>query len=108
MDRATFSARLGGAYLPGVPVPVGSDLASACAIASDAVATGRIVCLAAAGPAAFFVLLLPHRVLKMGRKRLWHVRDEIALSLPETVRGLLTRRRSGTISSTQAQHGAGD
>ena len=97
IDRATFTASLGAAYLPGVPVPTGSDLAAACTIANRAITTGRIVCLAAADPAAFFVLLLSHRMLKMGRKRLWRVRDEVASSLPADVRELLTRRRSGGV-----------
>ena len=95
--RATFTARLDGADLPGVPVAIGSDLAAACSIEAISVETGRILCLGRASGAAFFVLLLPGAVLKMGRKRLWHVRDEFAASLPPAARELLTHRRTGTV-----------
>ena len=93
---ATFTASIAGAYLPGVPVSVGSDLADACRVEQDPVIrTGRLSCLARAGSAAFFVLLFPRGLLKVGRKHLWRLRDEIASSLPAASRELLTRRRAG-------------
>ena len=97
--RATFTARLDGADLPGVPVEIGSDLSQACSIRVTALEIGRVACLARASGAAFFVLLLPGAVLKMGRKRLWHARDEFAAVLPPEIRELLTVRRSGSIAA---------
>lgn len=95
--QATFTAHLDGAYLPGVPVPIGANLADACAIELSAVETGRVSRLARASGTAFFVLLIPGSALKMGRKRLWHLRDNVAGALAPNVRELLTHRRSGSV-----------
>ena len=96
-DRATFTATIGGAYLPGVPVSVGSDLTQSCTVEQRALATGRVSCLAQANSAAVFVLLFPSRLLKVGRKRLWRVREHIASSVTPDLRELLTHRRTGTL-----------
>jgi hypothetical protein len=53
-------------------------------------------------PAALFVLLFPRDLLKVGRKRVWRVREEIALSFPPAIRELLTRRRTGSVLSELA------
>jgi hypothetical protein len=92
---ATFSANMGGAYLPGVAVTVHSKLEEVCALGQSSVRTGRVSCIAEANGVAFFVLLFQRGVIKVGRKRLWHVREVIASSLPPTPSELLTRRRSG-------------
>ncbi|MGH9384349.1 MAG: hypothetical protein ACRD2N_08710 [Vicinamibacterales bacterium] len=102
-DRATFTARMAGAYLPGIPVSVSSDLAAACTIGPCVVKTGRVSCLAQANSAAFFVLLFQRAFLKIGRKRLWRVKDEIASSLTSGMRELLTHRRTGSVQSQQTK-----
>jgi hypothetical protein len=100
IDRATFTARLAGAFLPGVPVSRNADLAQTCAIeAGAALTTGRVACLARTDATAFFVLLIQRGLLEIGRKRLWRIRDEIASSLAPGVRELLTRGRTGTVLS---------
>ena len=96
-ERATLTASIAGAHLPGIPVSVRPDLADACIVEADAVTTGRVSCLAQANTAAFFVLLFPRGFLTMGRKRLWRVRDEIASSLTADMRELLTHRRTGSV-----------
>jgi hypothetical protein len=96
-DRATFTANVGGAYLPGLPVPVGADLRAACTLGNNAVTTGRIARVAETRSAAFFVLLFPREAISVGRKRIWHVRHELASVLPADLRELFTRRRTGTI-----------
>jgi hypothetical protein len=96
-ERATFTASMAGAYLPGIPVPVQSDLAHACSVEDGIVTTGRVSRLARAESAAFYVLLVPGGILEMGRKRLWRVRDEVASLLPPNLRELLTRRRTGSV-----------
>jgi len=96
-DRATFAASLGGAYLPGLPVPVGRDLAQACTVEPSVVPTGRVSCLAQTKSAAVFVLLFPRSVLKVGRKRLWRVREPIVSALAPNLRELLTHRRTGSL-----------
>ena len=97
--RATFTANLAGAFLPAVPVGINGDFAETCTLTRDAVRTGSIARLAEAGSAAFFVLLFPRDVIKVGRKRLWRIRDEVAASLPVDLRELLTRRRTGVVRS---------
>jgi len=96
-EGATFSASLAGAALPGVPVAGSVDLAGACALGPNVLITGRVVCLARTSAAAFFVVLIPRGLLKMGRKRLWRLRDDVASSLPAETRELLVHRRSGSI-----------
>lgn len=98
-DGATFTASLGGAYLPGVPVPGAADFVGACTLGPDVLTTGRVTCLARMHSAACFVLPLERGLLKVGRKRLWRVRDEIASSLPVDLRELLTHRRAGLVRS---------
>lgn len=97
LKRATFTAGLGGAVLPGVPVACGPDLAGSCSVESRNVTTSRLEQLAHADEAAFAVLLIQGRFLKTGRHRLWHLREELSSSLPPRVRELLTRGRSGSI-----------
>jgi len=96
-ERATLTASLGGAFLPGVPVAGCPDLAGACALGPNVLTTGRVTCLARANAAAFFVLLIQRGLLKVGRKRLWRLRDDVASSLPPGIRELLTHRRTGSV-----------
>ena len=81
-EGATFTASLAGAFLPGVPVAGSVDLAGACALGPNVLITGRVVCLARTSAAAFFVVLIPRGLLKMGRKRLWR-RETLAKFLLE-------------------------
>jgi hypothetical protein len=96
---ATFTASLAGAFLPGAPVAGSADLAGTCALGPNVLITGRVTCLARTDSAAFFVLLIQRGLLKMGRKRLWRLRDDVASSLPPGIRELLVHRRTGSIRS---------
>lgn len=98
-DRATFTARLAGAFLPGVPVSIRSDVPEPCTVPVEVVRTGRVSCVARAGSASVFVLLLPRIAVEVGRKRLWRLRQEVASSLPSEICELLTRRRAGSLRS---------
>jgi len=95
-DRATFTANLAGGCLPGVSVRSRADLTAACVIEPAVVTMGHVTCVARTDGAAFHLLLLPRSVVKVGRGRLWRVRDEIASSLPADVRSVLTRGRTGS------------
>jgi hypothetical protein len=97
LDKATFAPRVGDAFLPGVPVPRVGDLSQACTLGVAEQFTGRVFSLAGAHDVSFLVLTLPGSVVKVGRNRLWHLRDTLAPLLPRPVRDLLTRRRSGNI-----------
>jgi hypothetical protein len=96
--RATFTASLGGAVLPGVPIGVEGRLEDVCTLVPQLLATGRVTCLAETSGASFFAIVLPREVLKIGRNHLWRLREDLGTRLPATVRELLTRRRAGTIN----------
>jgi hypothetical protein len=98
-EGATFAASLAGASLPGAPVAGSADLAGACALGPNVLITGRVTCLARATSAAFFVLLIQRGLLKIGRKRLWRLRDDVGSSLPPDIRELLAHRRTGSVQS---------
>ena len=96
-ERATFVASMNGAVLPGIPVDCGRDLTAVCELGRPNLTTARVERLAQVDVVAFVVFLMQGRFLKVGRHRLWRVREEIASSLPPRVREILTRRRSGRI-----------
>jgi hypothetical protein len=97
-DMAMFAASMAGAGLPSVPVASGAKPSEVCPLATNFL-TGRVVTVADAKTAAFVVVILPRRVLKMGRNHLWRVRDEVASLLPMNIRELLTRRRTGVFDA---------
>lgn len=98
--RATFSAAVGGAILPGVPVAAAAGDTSGCAIREGVLTTGRVLRIAALDDASLAILLLPKDIVETGRRRLWRMRDTVASPLPPPVRALLTRRRTGTLRSS--------
>ena len=104
-DRATFTAGMGGAFLPGIPVAAPTRLDEVCAPVPMSFTTGRVVTLARMDSTAFVAIVLPDIVLKMGRKHLWRLRDDVALSLTPDIRELLTRRRSGDFDIGRAWMG---
>jgi hypothetical protein len=91
----TFTTQMAGAYLPGVPVAAPRSVADVCPQGPISFSTARVVALAETEDAACAVLILPGSVLRMGRNRLWRLRDEVASSLTPDIRELLTRRRCG-------------
>lgn len=94
---ATFTAIIAGALLPGVPVAFAGDPAAVCTLADARLTTARVELIAETKAAAIFLLLLPARSLRIGRHRLWRLREELTLSAPPRAREILTRRRSGSI-----------
>lgn len=94
-DRVTFTAGMGGAGLPGVPVAAPEKLDDVCVPRPTPFSAGRVVTLAHTDRVAFAAVVLPGSVVKMGRNHLWRLRDDVASSLPVDIRELLTRRRSG-------------
>lgn len=96
-DRATFTSSIGGAFLPGIPVAFNGDPAAVCRLRETPLTTGQIEPIAHTEEAALVSLILPAPFIEVGRKRLWHVREGLASSVPPRVRDILTRRRSGSI-----------
>jgi hypothetical protein len=92
---ATLSADLMGSVLPGIPVAFSGNVDASCKLGPSRFTTGRAHVVATADGGAFAVILLPAAVIKMGRNHLWHLRDELATSLPDHVRTVLTRGRTG-------------
>lgn len=105
-DRATFTAGMGGAGLPGIPVAEPARLDDVCARGPMTFTTGHVVTLAQTDLVAFVAIVLPGTVLKMGRKHLWRLRDDVASSLAADIRDLLTRRRSGDFDTGRALNGS--
>ncbi len=95
--RATFAASLGGSVLPGVPVAFGGDVSASCAFGPRRAVTGRAHLVAQVENVAFIVVLLQKSVIKIGRNHLWRLRDQLAASLPENARRVLTRNRTGVL-----------
>jgi hypothetical protein len=96
-ERATFAAGMGGARLPGVSVACHADVVEDCTLGQTRLSTGCVEELAHVDNVGFFALLMPQQLLKVGRHRLWRVREKFASSLPPQIREILTRRRAGTI-----------
>lgn len=95
---ATFAARVGDDGPPAVPVVDTGSPAETCGISAGPFVTGRVAVLARAEGADLLVLLFPARLVKVGRNRLWRLRDEYAAELSPRLREVLTRRRTGTLS----------
>jgi hypothetical protein len=93
-DRATLGVSLGGSHLPGVPVPIREPLPAPIPVPSGTHATCAAIHVTSAGPVEIFAILLPGRFVRVGRNRLWRLRDEYAQPLPAEIRTLLTRRRA--------------
>ena len=97
LQRATFTTSIGGAHLPGIPVAVEGELRQACTLGASHQTTGHIARLACIDEVVLLVLILPGSVVKVGRNRLWHIRNDLAPHLPPHIHDLLTRRRSGIV-----------
>lgn len=96
-DRATLATSVGGGWLPGVPVSLAGPATGAFIVADEILETGRVTGVARVTDTVLFVILLPGELLKMGRKRVWHLRDAAPFDSAPRLRKILTRGRSGTI-----------
>ncbi len=100
-DRAGSVSATGsfhGAFLPSVPVEISDDPPASCVIGESATSTGTPHIVAQLEGVVFAVLLLPASAVKVGRNRLWHLRDGIAPRLPPELRRLATRGRTGQVA----------
>jgi hypothetical protein len=94
---ASLAASIGSSLLPGLAVRCGPDPERECALGPTRAETGRAFPVAEIDRTAVFALLLPGALVKIGRNRLWRLRDDLAVDLPADVRTLLTRGRSGSL-----------
>ena len=96
--RASFAADFHGAVLPSATIACADDLTASCTLGATHAVTGRPHIVAESKDVAFVVVLIPGSAVKVGRNRLWHVREEMGASLPADLRELLTGHRTGTLS----------
>jgi hypothetical protein len=94
----SVAASFHGSVLPSAPAEIGEEPPAACAIGASATAAGTLHVVARIERVAFAVLLLPASAVRVGRNRLWHLREDVASQLPSDQRLLLTRGRSGALT----------
>lgn len=87
-----------GAYLPAVPVEATDEPPVSCLIGKPMASTGTPHLVGRLERVGFAVVLLPASAVKVGRNRLWHLRDGIASRLSRELRTLMTRARSGKVA----------
>jgi hypothetical protein len=97
-DRCTVTLGLGGSFLPGFPAPATPGL-PALALGAGTHPLGTALSIVQAPSVELCVVLVPGSLVEMGRNRLWRLRDRQAPHVPEPIRTLLTRRRSGRIAT---------
>jgi hypothetical protein len=81
-------------------------LLEVCTVREGPLLTARLGWVGEAQGVNFGLVLLPVPALKVARNGLWHLRDQLAVALPEPLRRLLTRGRSGfLLASALTDHG---
>jgi hypothetical protein len=90
-----FTGSFHGTFLPAVPVEIGVAPPEACILGKLTAIVGVPHVVAQIGGVLFAVVLLPASAVRVGRNRLWRLREGIADGLPEGPRRLFTRGRSG-------------
>ena len=93
----SFSGGFHGASLPSAPVDLSAEPPASVVLGPSRTKTGLLHVVARAGRAALAVVLVPGSAVKVGRNRLWHLRDEFASRLPPDLQRLMTRGRSGQL-----------
>jgi len=93
-----------GAYLPSVPVEIGDEPPRACTVGQPRARAGVPHVVAQVQGIVLAVVLLPASAVEVGRNRLWHLREDVAIRLPPGPRDLLTRGRSGVIDLPASVH----
>src|SRR5215468_5590285 len=102
---ASLAFTFHGAILSGT-VPFRDRSLEVCTVREGPLVTGRIGWVSEAQGVNFGLVLLPGPALKVTRNGLWHLRDRLAVALPEPLRRLLTRGRSGFLpASALTDHG---
>ena len=97
-SSVSVTASFHGAFVPSVPVEIGQEPDASCVIGTSAANTGTPHVVARIEDVVFAIVLLPASVIKVGRNRLWHLRDNIARPLPPDLFRLATRGRRGEIA----------
>jgi hypothetical protein len=97
---ASFSGGFHGASLPSMPVKLGEEPPTSVVIGSSSSSTGLLHVVAQLKDIGFGIVLLPGSAVKVGRNRLWHLREALASRLPPDLKQLMTRGRSGEIAIT--------
>lgn len=96
-SSVSLSASFHGASLGWSPLHLTDEPPLACKLDAATVETGVPHVLTTLDGVVFSVVFLPGASLRVGRNRLWRVREELAARLSAPLADLLTRRRSGQI-----------
>jgi hypothetical protein len=96
-DSVSFTGSFHGAVVPAVPVHIATEPPSACRLGDADVRLGVPHLVAALDDAAFAVVLVPKALIRVGRNRLWRLREGFESRLPPAVLRVLASGRSGTI-----------
>jgi hypothetical protein len=99
--RCTFGAAFHRAARPAEALTLVAEPAASCRFAPS-LRIGRADVVARCAGAEVALLVLPPEPLRVGRSRLWRVRDELAGALPEEARAVLTRGRTGILLDAPA------
>ncbi len=93
----SFTGAFHGAYPPSVPVEISEEPPKACVLGASQTTMGTLHVVAQLGRAAFGVVLLPASAVKVGRNRLWQLREPLASTLGPELQRLLMGGRSGEL-----------
>jgi len=96
-DSISFGGAFHGAYLPAVPVHIPDEPPASVVLGSAETRTGLLHVVARAGGATFGLVLLPGSAVKVGRNRLWHLREGFTAGLSPELCRMMTRGRSGRV-----------
>jgi hypothetical protein len=86
-----------GAYLPSMPINISNEPPASCVMGPLEGRTGTPHVVMRLDELVFAVVLFPASAIKVGRNRLWHLREGLASHLPPNLQRLLTRGRSGEV-----------
>ena len=92
---ASLAFTFHGAFLPSQTVPSRDRLLEVCSVPEGPLVTGRLGWVGEAQGVNFGLVLLPGPAVKVARVGIWHLRDRLAVALPEPLRRLLTRGARG-------------
>ena len=99
-EAVSFAGSFHGAFSGSVPVTLSEEPPTSVVIGSPSSSTGLLHVVAHIRDVWFGVVLLPGSAVKVGRNRLWHLREALASRLPPDLKQLMTRGRSGEIAIT--------
>lgn len=94
----SVTAAFHGVARRSLPIAIDDEPPTACVIGHPVATMGTPHLVARLDRVSFSVVLLPASAVKVGRNRLWRLRDALASKLPLDVQKLMTRGRTGEVA----------